>query len=167
MKACESLQDFSFYNPNMNVFLVARLVIEFLPSGILNMFPTFRTVDPFRFGTGSTDELIPLALFATFSLMSFYYTWRELKTLHRGVRKYLTSFWNLVTGGIVVSCVCLVGLTAYTIYMTRSIFDNLTATPDQGALQSLGFLLDQVMPPDATRLRNLMKQLVTKQLMTR
>ena len=41
--------DFSFYNPNLDIFLVARTVIEFLPSGIVNQYATFRTVDPFRY----------------------------------------------------------------------------------------------------------------------
>jgi hypothetical protein len=135
--------DFSFYNPNMNIFLVTRLVIEFLPSGILNMYDTFRTVDPFRYGTASTEELITLALFGAFSMLTFYYFTREARSLYRNPMKYLTSFWPLTTGFILLLALTLVGLTGYTIYMTRNIFDNLSASPDQGSLQSLGYLLDQ------------------------
>ena len=135
--------DFSFYNPNMNIFLVTRLVVEFLPSGILGMYDTFRTVDPFRYGTASTQELITLALFGAFSMLTFYYFTREVRSLYRNPMKYLTSFWPLVTGFILLLALSLVGLTGYTIYMTRNIFDNLSASPDQGSLQSLGYLLDQ------------------------
>eukprot|EP00283_Hemiselmis_rufescens_P023968 CAMPEP_0173441862 /NCGR_PEP_ID=MMETSP1357-20121228/24180_1 /TAXON_ID=77926 /ORGANISM="Hemiselmis rufescens, Strain PCC563" /LENGTH=763 /DNA_ID=CAMNT_0014407473 /DNA_START=30 /DNA_END=2318 /DNA_ORIENTATION=- len=135
--------DFSFYNPNMNIFLVVRIVVEFLPSGIVSSYSTFRTVDPFRYGTASSSELIIVALFATFAILSMYYASKEFKSIYRNYSKYFTSFWSLVTFTIVICTLSLCGLTGYTIYVTRNVFDNLSATPDQGALQSLGFLLDQ------------------------
>uniref|UniRef100_A0A6U4VEQ5 EF-hand domain-containing protein n=1 Tax=Hemiselmis andersenii TaxID=464988 RepID=A0A6U4VEQ5_HEMAN len=135
--------DFSFYNPNMNIFLVVRIVVEFLPSGIVSSYSTFRTVDPFRYGFSSSGELIVVALFATFAVLAMYYATREAKLIYRNASKYFSSFWSLVTFTIVVCTLALVGLTGYTIYVTRNIFDNLSASPDQGALQSLGFLLDQ------------------------
>ena len=40
--------DFSFYNPNLDIFLVSRTTVEFLPSGVVSLSAIFRTVDPFR-----------------------------------------------------------------------------------------------------------------------
>jgi hypothetical protein len=96
-----------------------------------------------RFGTSTTSELTVVGLFGIFVLLSFYYFYLEMRSFLRGPRRYIHSLWRVVTFALVFMCIALVGLTGYTVYITRTVFGEITASPDQGALQSVGFLLDQ------------------------
>ena len=96
-----------------------------------------------RFGTSTTSELTVLGLFGIFVLLSFYYFYLEMRSFLRGPRRYIHSLWRVVTFALVFMCIALVGLTGYTVYITSTVFGEITASPDQGALQSVGFLLDQ------------------------
>jgi hypothetical protein len=96
-----------------------------------------------RFGTSTTNELIILGLFGIYVVLAVYYFFREIRSLFRGPAKYFKSFWNIATFVLVVMALALVGLTGYTVYITQTVFGEISASPEQGALQSVGFLLDQ------------------------
>ncbi|KAJ1474296.1 hypothetical protein T484DRAFT_1832934, partial [Baffinella frigidus] len=36
--------DFAFYNPNVDLFLITRVLVEFLPSGIVKASSTYRVL---------------------------------------------------------------------------------------------------------------------------
>lgn len=111
----------STVNPNLNVFLVARTSIEFLPSGIVALHRTYRIVDPFRFATNTSGDLMVMGLNAiVVSILSskFYvvestvqipdprspdlqviitmmYLVDEIKAISQGPTKYLKQFWHV------------------------------------------------------------------------
>mmetsp|Transcript_42132 Transcript_42132/g.86104 ORF Transcript_42132/g.86104 Transcript_42132/m.86104 type:complete len:800 (+) Transcript_42132:150-2549(+) len=135
--------DFSFFNPNLNVFLVARVVVEFLPSGIASISRTFRIVDPFRFGTATTAELVNFGLNGVVAIITFIYFVEALKEMYKLKWKFFRQFWLMTA--LVNTCMmlALLGLTAVNELQARSLFVEGAGDLHQGDLQSLGFMLDQ------------------------
>jgi len=134
--------DFTFFNPNLNVFLVARIVVEFLPSGIAEIFRTFRIVDPFRFGTATTTDLILFVLNGVVAMITFYYLIEEFRAMWTLKWKYFKQFWHWVALVNEALLFALLGLTAIDEMQARSLFVD-GRELNQGDLQSLGFMLDQ------------------------
>lgn len=85
--------DFTTYNPNINLFVVSKLIAEFPATGGMITSWQFRTLKLFQNDSQTTISQIIFAIFMAFIV---YYTIEELieiKTL--GLGNYLNdSFWN-------------------------------------------------------------------------
>lgn len=134
--------DFTFFNPNINLFLVVRIAIEFLPSGNVAMYPTFRIVNPFRFRMTTMINMITMAMFGVSGGLCMFYLQMEFRALASSPAKYLKSAWS----GIALVNVCLMGGVGY-FYFTNQMTVQTIFDPEsemyQGDLQKLGFGLDQ------------------------
>lgn len=135
--------DFTFFNPNINLFLVVRITVEFLPSGIVALYPTFRIVNPFRFKMGTLKDMITMGMFGVSGGLALFYMQEEYRMLVKGPSKYIKSAWSMMA----FINVNLMGLVVYfylTNYMqTTNIFGDKEGEVYQGDLQRLGFSLDQ------------------------
>jgi hypothetical protein len=134
--------DFTFFNPNINVFLVTRLAVEFLPSGIVTLYPTFRIVNPFRFKMGTMNDLITMAMFGVVGGLTLFYFQEEVRDLIKAPSKYIKTPWSCMAF-INVGLMMLVGY----FYMTNQLYVERIFSGEaevyQGDLQKLGFSLDQ------------------------
>ena len=113
--------DFTTYNPNINLFVVTKLIAEFPPTGGLITSWQFRTLNLLQTGTSATLSYTCFILFVAFIV---YYTLEELVEIHTlSISHYLKdSFWNwldLLT--IVLSCF-LVFFSLYRKYVVNKIF---------------------------------------------
>ena len=134
--------DFTFYNPNINLFLVVRIAVEFLPSGIVTMYPTFRIVNPFRFKMDSLTGMMTMAMLGVVLGLTLFYLQQEVRSLIKGPAKYVKSIWNCMAF-LNVACMGLVGYFYATNQMqVMRIFEG-EGEVYQGDLQKLGFSLDQ------------------------
>jgi len=134
--------DFTFFNPNINLFLVTRICIEFLPSGIVAMYPTLRIVNPFRFKMDSMMNMITMGMFGVTGVLTFYYMQIEFRELFKSPSKYIKSAWS----ALAFINVCLMGGVVY-FYLTNQLMKETIFDPEtemyQGDLQKLGYTLDQ------------------------
>lgn len=113
--------DFTTYNPNINLFVVTKLIAEFPPTGGLITSWQFRTLNLLQTGTSAT---VSYACFIVFVAFIVYYTLEELVEINTlSIGPYLKdSFWNwldLLT--IVLSCF-LVFFSLYRKYVINKIF---------------------------------------------
>ncbi|KAJ1488357.1 Polycystin cation channel-domain-containing protein [Baffinella frigidus] len=135
--------DFSFYNPNLNQFLVARIATEFLPSGIVGIYPTFRVVNPFNiFKMESTLDLIVLCFYGISGLLSAVYFFQEIWTLFKTKTKYFKNGWSVLA--LLHAAVML--FVFYLKFINFTEVNSMFGGDEeiaQGDLQSLGYILDQ------------------------
>lgn len=117
--------DFTTYNPNINLFVVSKLIAEFPPTGGLITSWQFRTLNLLQTGTSATLSYTCFILFGAFIV---YYTLEELVEINAlSLGPYLKhSFWNwldLLT--ITLSCF-LMFFSLYRKYVINKIFVETT-----------------------------------------
>ena len=146
--------DFSFYNPNVDLFLVCRIVFEFLPSGLVKPFSSYRVVQvtgSFGFDEPTTRNqnillcamIFLIAWLAKDEVEEIYhelqmYKWRIYPTL----KSHLSDFWNLMD-------IATLGIASGLLYLQFYQFDvveDLLKDPknmDSSKLQNMGFWATQ------------------------
>ena len=128
------------------------------------MYPTFRIVDPFRFSTGTTKDLLVIAAFAAVVLITLYYFLADMVDIAKGPFRFVKSFWQVTTyfskqkqgiGSVTNFCpqifsflnvlmmLALVGLTVWDEMAARALFSSQQGSIKQGDLQATGYMLDQ------------------------
>jgi hypothetical protein len=96
------LAEFSSYNPNINLLMVATILVEFLPSGSVLVTPRFDTLNLFS----DIGGLISFRIVCELVFFSFiiYFTFVEIiECLHAGFKCYLMEFWNLIEVSIIIT----------------------------------------------------------------
>lgn len=120
--------DFTTYNPNINLYVVTKLIAEFPATGGLITSWQFRTLNLLE---NSTDAPIALYLcFAFFLFFIIYYTIEELveiKTLGF-VPYFRTSGWNFLDIFTIMVSVMLIFFLFYRKYVINKIFSEATHT---------------------------------------
>jgi hypothetical protein len=116
--------DFTTYNPNINLYVVTKLIAEFPATGGLITSWQFRTLNLLE---NSSDVPITLYIcFAFFVIFIIYYTIEELieiKTL--GFIPYIRiSGWNFLDIFTILVSVLLVFFLVYRKYVINKIFDE-------------------------------------------
>ena len=132
--------DFTTYNPNINLYVVTKLIAEFPATGGLITSWQFRTLNLLE---NSTDAPIALYIcFAFFLLFIIYYTIEELveiKTLGF-VPYFRTSGWNFLDIFTIFISVMLIFFLFYRKYVINKIFSEATHTEtgngEMGGLQN-------------------------------
>lgn len=118
--------DFTTYNPNINLYVVTKLIAEFPATGGLITSWQFRTLNLLE---NSSDAPIALYIcFAFFVLFIIYYSIEELieiKTL--GFMPYFRiSGWNFLDIFTIVISIALVFFLVYRKYVINKIFEEAT-----------------------------------------
>jgi hypothetical protein len=116
--------DFTTYNPNINLFVVTKLITEFPATGGALTSWQFRTL---YLPENSSDTPILLYLFfVLFVLFILYYIIEELieiKTL--GIRAYFgLSGWNFIDILIIIVSILLIFFIIYRGYVINKIFND-------------------------------------------
>jgi hypothetical protein len=90
--------EFSVFNPNINLIVVAEIVVEFLSTGTIITSARF---DPITVFTKlSWFQLICHIIYILFIV---YFSIQEIRKFFRHGRKYLLQFWTLVEWSIIFS----------------------------------------------------------------
>ncbi|VDP85309.1 unnamed protein product [Echinostoma caproni] len=122
---------FTSYNPNLNLFSVAQIVVEAPGSGGLISTSEFRSVKLLRYVT--TFDYFVLACECIFLLFTLYYIVEEIMEISKHKCSYFTSVWNWLDIIIIaLSLIC----AAFNIYRTikvNELLDDLLQNPDQFA----------------------------------
>lgn len=113
--------DFTTYNPNINLFMVSKLIAEFPATGGMITSWQFRTLSLLFSDSQSTFNLIACILFIFFII---YYAIEEIIEIHTlGLSAYLNNFfWNLLDVLTVVIAFLLVFFSFYRQYVINKIF---------------------------------------------
>lgn len=86
--------DWSFYNPNLNLFTTVQTLFQFLPTGYLEVAPRIYSYRLITFGR--MIESSSSALYITAALFVLYYIIAEYREMmYLGPTRYAQNFWNL------------------------------------------------------------------------
>ncbi len=112
--------EFAAYNPNLNLFIVATIMIEFLPSG--NTLVTAR-FDPLNL-LGSIQGVVGFQAVCNFAYMCFivWFMFKEVHMMFRHRSKYI-GFWPLVEWGIIVASWMGFGIFIYRLNTAYTVLD--------------------------------------------
>lgn len=124
--------EFNVYNPSMNIFMVATLTFEVLPSG--NFISTMR-LDPLNLFNGIKGGLSWSVLLCDFIYLAFivYFMVKEiLKMIKIGPKSYFLDFWNYIEWGIIVLTWCSVAIFLYRLTVAEKVLDFFKKTAGYG-----------------------------------
>uniref|UniRef100_A0A1A7WAE6 Polycystin-2 n=3 Tax=Iconisemion striatum TaxID=60296 RepID=A0A1A7WAE6_9TELE len=123
--------DFSVYNRNINLFCVARLLVEFPATGGVVTSWQFQTVRLIRY-VSSWDYFVGVCEVA-FCLFILYYVVEEVLEIHIHRLHYFKSMWNcldvLIVALSVVAIVMNITRTAMARNLLSGLLENYTAHP--------------------------------------
>uniref|UniRef100_A0A3Q3VWT3 Polycystin-2 n=1 Tax=Mola mola TaxID=94237 RepID=A0A3Q3VWT3_MOLML len=131
--------DFSVYNGNINLFCIARLLVEFPATGGVLTSWQFQTVRLIRY-MSSWDYFVGLCEVA-FSLFVLYYIVEEVLEIRIHRLHYFKSLWNcldvLIVMLSVVAIIMNITRTAMVGNLLRGLLENHTAHPSFETLANL------------------------------
>ncbi|XP_008417986.2 polycystin-2 isoform X2 [Poecilia reticulata] len=131
--------DFSVYNGNINLFCIARLLVEFPATGGAVTSWHFQTVRLIRY-VSSWDYFVGVCEVA-FCLFILYYVVEEVLEIHIHRLHYFKSMWNcldiLIVGLSVVAIIMSITRTAMARNLLSGLLENYTAHPSFEPLASL------------------------------
>ncbi|XP_054875893.1 polycystin-2 [Poeciliopsis prolifica] len=131
--------DFSVYNGNINLFCIARLLVEFPATGGAVTSWHFQTVRLIRY-VSSWDYFVGVCEVA-FCLFILYYVVEEVLEIHIHQLHYFKSMWNCLDVLIVVLSVVAIIMNITRTAMARNLLsgllENYTAHPSFEPLASL------------------------------
>ncbi|CAL1301078.1 unnamed protein product [Larinioides sclopetarius] len=125
--------EFGTYNAQVNLFVVATIVAEFLPGG--GIIPYYH-IDPIRllhYHTGS--GLLQLVCQIGFVLFTLYYTVLMLRGFCREGGKYFSQYWNIAEMWNVLASWAVIGVEIYKMIITQRILAIFTATEGTGYIK--------------------------------
>ena len=124
---------FNVYNPSLNLFSLAELTVEILPTNGIKSRANFVVTK--LFAVGGTFDTFSVVSHVFVFLFFLVFTYCELKQLHRWKREYFKKFWNILQGILV-----LVILTCVIVFFLRlSLLEELLARLDEDNQQFLHF----------------------------
>ncbi|KAM3624201.1 uncharacterized protein V6R79_020567 [Siganus canaliculatus] len=131
--------DFSVYNGNINLFCIARLLVEFPATGGVVTSWQFQTVRLIRY-VSSWDYFVGLCEVA-FCLFVLYYVVEEALEIRIHRLHYFKSLWNcvdvLIVGLSVVAIIMNITRTAMVGSLLKGLLENHTAHPSFESLANL------------------------------
>lgn len=118
--------DFTTYNPNINLYVVTKLIAEFPATGGMFTSWQFRTLNLLE---NSSDA--PIALYLCFVLFIFFIIYYTIEELHEiktlGFIPYLsTTWWNYLDLFTILISIALVFFLFYRKYVITKIFNEAT-----------------------------------------
>ncbi|GIY05826.1 polycystic kidney disease protein 1-like 2 [Caerostris extrusa] len=125
--------EFGTYNAQVNLFVVATIVAEFLPGG--GVVPYYH-IDPIRllhYHTGS--GLLQLLCQIGFVLFTLYYAVSILRALCRDGKRYFSEYWNIAEIWNLLASLAIIGVEIYKMIITRRVLAIFTATEGTGYIK--------------------------------
>jgi polycystin 1L2 len=102
--------EYAAYNPNINLFIVATIVFEFLPSGTILAKARFDPLDLFHGINGSSMFIIICDVLYIIFIVWFFV--KQIRDIIIKRRNYI-GFWAFVEWGIIVSSCFAIGIYIY------------------------------------------------------
>ncbi|XP_048576826.1 uncharacterized protein LOC5521481 isoform X2 [Nematostella vectensis] len=100
--------EFAIYNANTNLFGVAFLYVEFLPTGGAFPHGEFKVARLYSY-VGPFANFV-LAMEVIMLLFMFYFVYREVKSMYKLKKKYFKGFWNWLEVAMIVLEFLMLGL---------------------------------------------------------
>ncbi|XP_067952038.1 polycystin-2-like [Watersipora subatra] len=131
--------DFTIYNPNVNLFCVAKLIVEYPPSGGALSSQKFTTVKLLRYVTVS-DYIIMGCEFVFIAYIIYYLIEELIEMKNEGCGKYFTEFWNWMDVLVIIIAIVCICFNFYRTITVEKVLERLLSAPDEFAdFESLGY----------------------------
>ncbi|KAA0196751.1 Polycystin 2 [Fasciolopsis buskii] len=122
---------FTSYNPNLNLFCVAEILIESPGSGNLITTSEFRSIKLLRYVT--TFDYFVMACECIFLLFTLYYIVEEIMEVSKHKCAYFSSVWNWLDIIIIALSLTCAGFNIYRTIKVDQLLDSLLKNPNQFA----------------------------------
>jgi polycystin 1L2 len=122
--------EFTVYNPNINMFAVAEIIFEFLPSGTILKSARFDPISLLNHYTGFA--LFTLVCDIIYVIFIIYFMVTEIRAVIKNGAKYLLEFWSLVELAIICFSWAAVAMYAYRVYAGNKVLDFFKETSGYG-----------------------------------
>jgi len=124
--------DFTVYNPNINLFCVAKLTVEYPPSGGAMSSQKFRSVKLLRYV--SVGDYIIMGCEFVFIAFIFYYLVEECFEMKKqGCKEYFIEFWNWMDVIVIILSFVCIGFNFYRTFSVELLIEDLLQKPDEFA----------------------------------
>jgi polycystin 1L2 len=119
--------EFAVYNPNMNMFMVATIVFEFLPTGNILKMKRFDSLN--LFNEIQSNIVLKVLIYILYMLLVVYFAVKEIRALMKlGLRKYAQLFWSYVEWLIIGLSIAAFVLFFYRFYVALSVLKFFSET---------------------------------------
>ncbi len=106
--------EFSVYNPNVNLIMVATILVEFLPTGLILKSVRFDPLNVFIF-TNTFSTAMSIIIACAIVLFVLYFMLIEGKMIYkRGLAEYFGQFWCYIEWFIIASV-----FSAFALFISR------------------------------------------------
>ena len=100
------LVEFSVYNPNINLVMVATILVEFLPIGVIVTSARFDPLNLFIL-TNTFSTIVSIVMLSAIVFFVLYFMLIEVRQiLKRDVTEYVGQFWCYIEWSIIASVLC-------------------------------------------------------------
>lgn len=109
--------EFTVYNPQINLFAITTMLLEFSPSG--GIFPSYRFEPAMLLPYMTSVMLFQIACEIIYLIFTLFFVFKEMRSIWKQRCSYFKQFWNLIQLGI-----CIMSVSAIVIYFYRLIVTN-------------------------------------------
>lgn len=128
--------EFSLYNPNINMLVVAEILIEVLPTGNMLTLVRFDPLNLFNELTGDSSITFKIVVYVFYLVFIVYFFCMEIKQLVReGPRAYFTKFWNYVEWLLILLSLVAFALFFYRLSQAYAVLDFFKKTSGYGYMK--------------------------------
>ena len=123
--------EFSVFNPNINLFMVSTLLVEFLPAG--NLVKSYR-FDPLNLFNEIGSEGAGFSSFKMFCNVAYilfviYFMVKEIRSMIKlGPRLYFSQFWSYIEWMIILFSWTSLAIFLYRLYAAHQVMDFFSKT---------------------------------------
>jgi polycystin 1L2 len=125
--------EFSTYNPNINMLIVAELLIEILPTGTIITLARFDPLNLFNELNNNSGVTLKIIIYLCYILFIAYFIFAEIREMFKsGLRSYCTKFWNYVEWAMIALSLVAFALFFYRLSQAYSVLDFFEKTQGYG-----------------------------------
>lgn len=128
--------EFATYNPNINMLIVATILIEFLPTGTILTLARFDPLNLFNEVNSQAGTNLKIAVYILYIAFITYFMIKEIHELYKeGIRSYGKRFWNYVEWLLIVFSWVALALFFYRLSTAYDVLDFFQKTSGYGYIK--------------------------------
>lgn len=128
--------EFSLYNPNINMLVVAEILVEILPTGNMLTLVRFDPLNLFNELNGGSAVTLKIIVYFFYLVFIVYFTCMEIKQLVKeGPRAYFSKFWNYIEWLLIVFSVVAFALFFYRLAKAYEVMNFFKQTSGYGYIK--------------------------------
>lgn len=127
--------EYTLYNPNINMLIVAEILIELLPTGNILTYSRFEPLNLFN-EINDSGTTLKIGIYCVYMVLIIYFMNIELYKMYRqGIRIYKKSFWNYIEWLLILFSALAFGLFFYRLSVAYQVLSFFSKTQGYGLVR--------------------------------